>query len=235
MKKFQKKYYMVKFKMYLILINKIFISYNFIRKLNFFINYFKIIKLVSIKFKEIDIKQYINAGESFEKYLDYKYWILENLVRVYDLKIDQNKNLKILDIGTGFGYFPFICQYFGNHSEAIDLDNNNMYNYIIKLLEIVRHPYQIDSYKPLPINTKFDIITGFMICFNNHKTDNLWGYNEWQFFLDSLQNNNLKKNGIIFFSFNLEHDGSPFSREIKNLFMKRNAIIKNHEVFFYIS
>ena len=235
MKKYPKKYYMVKFKIYVILINKIIKNYTFQRILNFFINYFKIIKLVSRRFNELDMNQYKNAGESFEKYLDYKYWVLENLVRVYDLNIDKNKNLKILDIGTGFGYFPFICQYFGHHSEAIDLDNNKMYNHIIKLLDINRHSYQIDSYKPLPINTKFDIITGFMICFNNHKTENLWGFNEWQFFLDSLQYNNLNKTGILFFSFNLEYDGRPFSLEIKNLFMKRKAIIKNHEVLFNIN
>jgi SAM-dependent methyltransferase len=226
---------MVKFKIYVILINKIIKNYTFQRVLNFFINYFKIIKLVSRSFNDLDMNQYKNAGESFEKYLDYKYWVLENLVRVYDLNIDKNKNLKILDIGTGFGYFPFICQYFGHHSEAIDLDNNKMYNHIIKLLDINRHSYQIDSYKPLPINTKFDIITGFMICFNNHKTENLWGFNEWQFFLDSLQYNNLNKTGILFFSFNLEYDGRPFSLEIKNLFMKRKAIIKNHEVLFNIN
>jgi len=74
-----------------------------------------------------------------------------------------------------------------------------------------------------------------MICFNNHKTENLWGFNEWQFFLDSLQKNNLNKNGILFFSFNLEYDGSPFSLEIKNLFMKRKAIIKNNEVLLNIN
>jgi SAM-dependent methyltransferase len=221
---------MIKFKMYILLIEKICKSYTLLRILNFFMNYCKIIKLISRRFNELDKNQCTNAGESFEKYLDYNFWVLENLVRVYDLNIDKNKNLKILDIGTGFGYFPFICNYFGNHAEAIDLDNNEMYNYIIKLLDINRHSYQIESYKPLPIETKFDIITGFMICFNNHKTENLWGFNEWQFFLDSLENNNLNKNGILFFSFNLEYDGSPFSLEIKNLFEKRKAIIKNHEV-----
>ena len=200
------------------------------RILNFFVDYYKILKIVSKKFKKIDLNQYKNAGESFEKYLDYKYWILENLIRVYNLNIDKSRNLNILDIGTGFGYFPFICEYFGNHAEAIDLNTNDMYNNIIKLLNINRHSYKIISFNPLPINTKFDIITGFMICFNNHKTEKLWGINEWQFFLDSLQYNNLKKNGIIFFSFNLEYDGSPFSQEINNLFMKRNAIINNNEV-----
>jgi|LakMenEpi03Aug12_release.lakeMendotaPanAssembly.Ray.scaffolds.fasta_scaffold89547_2 hypothetical protein len=230
MKNYQKKYYMVKLKMYISLITIIINNYSIPRIFNFLINYLKIIKLVSRKFKKLDIKLYINAGESFEKYLDYKYWILENLIRIYNLNIDKKQNLKILDIGTGFGYFPFICEFFGNQAEAIDLDTNDMYNNVIKLLDIKRHTYCIEENKPLPLNTKFDIITGYMICFNNHKTDKLWGVIEWEYFLNSMKSNNLYNNGFIFFSFNLEFDEKPFSHEIKNLFMQKKAIIINNEV-----
>ena len=230
MKNYQKKYYMVKFKMYISLISIIINNYSIPRIFNFFINYLKIIKLLSRKFKKLDIKLYINAGESFEKYLDYKYWILENLIRIYNLNIDRKQNLKILDIGTGFGYFPFICEFFGNQAEAIDLDTNDMYNSVIKLLDIKRHSYCIQANKPLPLNTKFDIITGYMICFNNHKTDKLWGVIEWDYFLNSMKSNNLYNNGFIFFSFNLEFDEKPFSHDIKNLFMQKKAIINNNEV-----
>ena len=230
MKNYQKKYYMVKFKMYISLISIIINNYSIPRIFNFFINYLKIIKLLSRKFKKLDIKLYINAGESFEKYLDYKYWILENLIRIYNLNIDRKQNLKILDIGTGFGYFPFICEFFGNQAEAIDLDTNDMYNSVIKLLDIKRHSYCIEANKPLPLNTKFDIITGYMICFNNHKTDKLWGVIEWDYFLNSMKSNNLYNNGFIFFSFNLEFDEKPFSHDIKNLFMQKKAIINNNEV-----
>ena len=235
MNSYQKKYYMIKFKMYIILIIKIINNYSIPRIFNFFINYLKIIKLVSRKFKGLEKEQYTNAGESFEKYLDYKYWVLENLIRIYNLNINTKQNLKILDIVTGFGYFPFICEYFGNYAEAIDLDINVMYNDVIKLLNIKRHSYCIEANKPLPFNTKFDIISGYMICFNNHKTDKLWGVIEWDYFINSLKYNNLNKNGFVFLSFNLEFDGKPYSLEIKNLFMQKRAKIKNNEVTFSLT
>jgi hypothetical protein len=44
--------------------------------------------------------------------------------------------------------------------------------------------FRIEPYKNLPLlSRRFDVITAHQICFNGHKTENLWGVDEWDFFL----------------------------------------------------
>ena len=55
-----------------------------------------------------------------EKYLNYKFWLKESLIRFYKLKLHRTKDKNILDIGTGAGYFPFLCNSFAATSKQID-------------------------------------------------------------------------------------------------------------------
>ena len=69
-----------------------------------------------------------------------------------------------------------------------------------------------------------------MICFNGHKSPNLWGIYEWSKFLNALINNNLQTNGKIFLSFNLEENGEPFSYELENFFCSFAKKISSNEI-----
>ena len=49
------------------------------------------------------------------KYFAIKGYMLENLRYIYRLGLqNSSRPVHILDIGTGFGYFPFLCHYFGH-------------------------------------------------------------------------------------------------------------------------
>ena len=87
------------------------------------------IKLSSIKAKY----EIANPGISYQKYMDIDYWLFENLRRAYVLGLHKmTGKIAILDIGTGPGYFPFICGFYGHDAEALDVPDNEMYNEIMK-------------------------------------------------------------------------------------------------------
>jgi len=69
-----------------------------------------------------------------------------------------------------------------------------------------------------------------MICFNGHRTKDVWGVNEWKIFITSIIKKNLKISGKIFLSFNLEDDGNPFSSELENFFTFFAKKISNNEI-----
>ena len=83
--------------------------------------------------KKSDYKNLDNS-----KYLDLDVWVFENLNRTFKLNLHNKTGLKILDISTGFGYFPYICNHFGHSAEGTDLkySKNNLYKKVTTKLKI---------------------------------------------------------------------------------------------------
>jgi hypothetical protein len=172
-----------------------------------------------------------NPGVAYQKYLDVDFWVYESLRRVYLLGLNKKtSSKKILDLGTGAGYFPYICKYYGHDAEALDVPDNEMYNQIIKELGIKRYTQYIYAYKDLDIAKKYDLITAFMICFNNHKSPGLWHIDQWTYFLKSVSEKNLVPGGKVFLSFNAETDEEPVSRELVSYFITKQAKVNGIEV-----
>src|SRR5207302_305054 len=69
----------------------------------------------------------------------------------------------------------------------IELDGLPMFGDSTRMLGVRRVIWRVRPFVPLPdLGEKFDLVTAFMICFNNHKQPHLWGVPEWEFFLDDL-------------------------------------------------
>jgi SAM-dependent methyltransferase len=205
----------------------IIISYGPVEAFYFFQNYFRFKKKINTKINTIKADfELTEPGESYNKYLDTGYWIFENLKRIYVLELHKQKPKSILDLGTGAGYFPYLCKQYGHHVVALDMDNNDMYNKIISLLGIDRINHKISFGQDLPLlqTSKFDLITAFMICFNNHKQENLWHTLEWEWLL-SLLFKHVYSDGKIFLSFNEESAKNPLDEDLKNYFLKYNPIV----------
>ncbi len=172
-----------------------------------------------------------NPGISFQKYLEIDYWLFENMRRCYVLGLhNKNRNLKILDIGTGTAYFPFICKYYGHDVEALDVADNEMYNEIVNRLGIKRYDQYISAFSDLVTDNRYDLITAFMICFNCHKQPALWHIEEWEHFLTSIHEKNLKPGGEVHLSFNTESAEEPVSRDLLAYFSAHNAEVVGTEV-----
>jgi hypothetical protein len=169
----------------------------------------------------------------YSKYLNIKYWIENNMHHYYGLDLHQSGPLSILDIGTGCGYFPYICKYFGHQSIGIDLDEVPMYREIIEFLKIDRRICRVNAYERLPdFGTIFNLVTAFLVCFNNHDTSDVWGTNEWDFFLIDLARNQLRENGRVFLSLNAVKSGEYYTQELLAFFRSKGACANDGSVYF---
>ena len=198
----------------------------------FFYDYIVIKKLIDKKIEPLQKYKKVNPGESYEKYLNLNYWVFETLLRVYNLGLNKgDRKLRILDIGTGMGYFPFICKYFGHSAEGVDLGDNELYDLSVSALRVHRYNQCVMAFTPLSITNRYDLITAFMICFNGHRTSELWHIGEWKYFLNTIHENNLTKNGEIFLSFNEELiSEAPACRELLDFFSSHGAELSENTV-----
>jgi len=52
-------------------------------------------------------------GASPRKYLDLKWWVRVNAARLRESRLDSPPHLRILDLGSGAGYFVYLCRRLG--------------------------------------------------------------------------------------------------------------------------
>jgi SAM-dependent methyltransferase len=173
-----------------------------------------------------------DPGADWPKYLDLDRWIGVNIRRIRQLELDVARPKQILDLGCGAGYFLYIAQLLGHSGIGLDMDRLSMFREITQLLGVRRVVQRIDAFRPLPnFSQKFDVITAFMICFNNHKMPALWGVPEWEFFLDDLAKN-LNARGRVWLELNQEYDETFYTPQLKEFFKKRGAKIDEQKVIF---
>lgn len=160
----------------------------------------------------------------FAKYLDLPKWIERNLRRVQRLKLDKGIRRRVLDVGCGCGYFLYICKLLGHEVMGIDLPGEAMYQEITGMLGVPVVEAKVEPFQPLPDLGTFDVVTAHMICFNGHRTDNVWGVDEWRYFLDGLGA------ATVCLDFNREPDGRTFTSGLERFFAQRGAHIAGYRV-----
>jgi SAM-dependent methyltransferase len=186
-----------------------------------------------VRFEQIHRRYAVaEPGADWPKYLDLDRWIGVNIRRARQLELDLSRPKRILDLGCGAGYFLYIAQLLGHSGVGLDMDRLPMFREMTRLLGVRRVVQRIQRFRPLPnFGQKFDLITAFMICFNNHKMPGLWGVAEWEFFLNDLAKH-LKPRGRVWLELNQEYDGTFYTPELKNFFGNRGAMIDEHKVVF---
>ena len=173
-----------------------------------------------------------DPGADWPKYLDLDRWIKVNIRRIRQVELDLARPKQILDLGCGSGYFLYIAQLLGHSGVGLDMDRLPMFREITRLLDVRRVVQRIEAFRPLPnFGRKFDVITAFMICFNNHKMPGLWGVPEWEFFLNDL-GKHLKPRSRVWLELNQEYDETFYTPQLKEFFQKRGAKINEQKVIF---
>ena len=173
-----------------------------------------------------------DPGEDWPKYLDLDRWIDINIRRIREIELDLARPKRILDLGCGAGYFLHIAQLLGHKGLGLDVDYLPMFAEITRLLGVRRVISRIEPFTPLPdLGGKFDLITAFMICFNNHKQPNLWDVPEWEFFLDDLAKY-VAPRGRVWLELNREYDGTFYTPALREFFALRGAKIDEHKIIF---
>jgi len=170
----------------------------------------------------------------YTKYLDYEEWIAVTMLRAIRLDLDSSKALSVLDIGTGAGYFPWICQYFGHQAVSIDIDNHPVFNSLVRVLGVERLNFRVEKNLPvMDFGRRFDLITAFMANFNRGIRDvPPWDGAAWRFFLKHLATDQMNETGRIVMTLNRHYDGEYFSSEVKSCFKELGATIDRRWVTF---
>ena len=165
-------------------------------------------------------KKYSKKKEmsGFMKYFD----LPSNLARAFFyarvLNLHKQMNKKILDLGTGVGYFPFAVNFLGHNCVALDKKENKVYLSLRNLLNVNTINETIRPLKFIKIkgDFKFDLITSFQILYDFDK-EKMWNEKSWRFFIGMLRKNFLNPDGQIFLQMNTiyKKDLAQYKKNIK--------------------
>jgi len=148
---------------------------------------------------------------SAAKYADFQPWVLRNLHRAAQLGLHNSPALRILDIGAGPGYFVAVARALGHDCRGIDVPESyfsplelRVYSEMLEALRCRKYvsPFAIQRFEPLSLlNQRYDLITAFLICFNQHDKPDQWGVSEWRFFVENALEH-LSEGGRLFLGIN---------------------------------
>ncbi|MBV8587629.1 MAG: hypothetical protein JO308_15175 [Verrucomicrobia bacterium] len=169
--------------------------------------------------------------KAWPKYTNVEHWLQRAVDHVRSLRLDRKPLLRILDIGSGAGYFLYVLKQIGHSGFGLDLAEPEFYGEMFDLLGLERVVFRIEPYQPLPeIGRQFDLITAFAICFNGHGTEKVWGQAEWGYFLDDVFARYLVRGGRIVLSLNPEPHGH-YTPELRDCFIGRGARVEPRRIW----
>lgn len=163
-----------------------------------------------LRFKPIyDRFRDASPDPGYSKYLDYPSHIARACRHAQALGLVGAPKQRILELGSGPGYFAFAGLGLGHDVVAVDLGDNEMYNALIDLMGIARvvHRIQPDDFLPT-LDGRFDFCTAFQVCFD--RTDgHIWGPQHWARFLSVLAERYLVPTGRIYLGLNSFQTEAP--------------------------
>ena len=128
------------------------------------------------------------AGLQRTKFLDIDYWLTRNMAHADKLGVlDASSPLKVLDLGCGSGFFPYICKQYGQEVVCLDIGGSDVFDDMLAFFGVTRLDKRIEPMTPLDLPwSGFDLVTGLMVKFDAIGEDNRFGPNEWRFILRDL-------------------------------------------------
>lgn len=174
------------------------------------------------EFADIQRRHATDVDVVRRKYLDLETWLGRHLTHAEGLGLFGVSRRRILDIGTGNGYFPFICTRLGHDVVATDVDNVGVYDDLIALLGVRRIVHAVEMFRPLPdFGGRFDLVTAFNTVFDRIDETATWTSREWGFLLEDLRANLLKPDAEIVLKLNPNrrrvHDKLALARFFRSL------------------
>jgi hypothetical protein len=179
--------------------------------------------------------RYENASPApgYSKYLDIATYLAVHVryARQLGLASAVPGQRRVLDVGTGAGYFPLVCRHYGHTAVAIDLDTTPMYNELVRLLGIDRVVWRIEPYVALPaFPQRFDVVTAMQIKFDGKGAGGRWGADEWLFLLRDLADHVSHADGQVFLGFNADASGRSLPDELGRFFARHGGHIDGWSV-----
>src|ERR1700719_3597184 len=184
-----------------------------------------------LQFRDLRHKYPYRPGSpQINRFEDIVYWIDINVERAQDLWLDRAQPLRILDLGSGAGYFLYVCKHFGHDALGFDTDSEPLFGATTELLGVRRVIGRIERQTPLPdLGQKFDLVTAHRICFHRIgkvRDGSEWSPADWEFFIADVRARLLGPSGRLLLDFNPRPDGSSFfTRELREFFSTQEARI----------
>lgn len=163
------------------------------------------------------------------KHLRYARQIARATHLARQLGLHRGPRLRILDLGSGPSYFPFVCRRMGHEVVALDAGWIPLYNDVSAALGVPRVLHEIRAYEPLPaLGGPFDLVTAMMICFNGHKGQRqaLWGVAEWAWFVEQMRAAAAPSASRAVLVFNRERSGVAIAPALLTWFVQQGAEIR---------
>lgn len=120
----------------------------------------------------------------------------QQIARAMRLKLHRSTGLDILDIGTGFGHFAYVCAYLHHRPKALGAPAP-LADAMTSFLGVPKIAHRIEAFSRLPDQgIKFDLIVSEQSAFEPGPMAG-WGTAEWGFFVEDLLRNHLKPGGRL--------------------------------------
>ena len=156
-------------------------------------------KLWEAEQKEHGLETYGKTGKYLTKFKDY---FQEKLDVFKHLQLDNGVVKAVLDLGTGVGYFPWLCDQYGQLCDFSDLRPLPFYKRAHELLKLkgAFYDFGVFGQQRFELTKRYDIITAHRTVFDIF--DYHWYVDEWRFFLINCADF-LNEGGVVFIKTNL--------------------------------
>jgi hypothetical protein len=151
-------------------------------------------------------------------------WVNEKLATAHYLKLHETKNKRLMDIGTGAGWFPFICKLYGHDCLGTDEGGRPHYDPVYEFLDIKFEHMLVYPHEPMQLTGKYDYITTHRAFFPQRPR--AWDKNEWQFFFADAKTH-LNETGALFLGCN---SGSKLDPRFKKLPLEQRSHWGDHNL-----
>ncbi|HTT97339.1 MAG TPA: class I SAM-dependent methyltransferase [Rhizomicrobium sp.] len=140
------------------------------------------------------------------KYIDPITWFESKLNNARWIGLDNQRPLRILDLGTGPGHFPVVARFYGHLVVGTDLPDRSrglvhdghLYDALCDLYHVERISHRIFPSEPLgEVGGRYDLLTAFLAAFNIDEEKRPWSVDQWRFFLLDLKENILNDGGVL--------------------------------------
>jgi len=146
--------------------------------------------------------------------------MLPSAVPYAELDLDRSpRPLRVLDLATGGGHFPYLAQVYGHQVVGVDIDVL-IYAQLCEMYGVERVVEPIRKMQPIDLPGKFDLITALRPQFNLNENPKLegrryWTVDEWVWFIEHLSTL-LNYPGRLFFAMNRYPEANEGNRDMVN-------------------
>lgn len=161
--------------------------------------------------------------------------MVREVFRVTKYGLTGIEPLRILDLGTGAGYFPYVCRHYGHECIGVDIEEE-LFGDVAEVLQVDRRIWPVTpQLADPPVTGRFDLVTAFQVAFDNivNRADaDPWTRDSWETFIRRLAEQYVKSGGrIVLTGVRPCLRESPYySEEVTSLFASLGAKVSHGTV-----